>query len=275
MNRWQFLFVALLCCVNSNNVVAQGNTNLFQSGSRSVAMANASIAHTDIWANFHNQANLAFVDAFTIGFHFENRFFMEQLATGSVATSIPTKKGSMFSNFSYFGYDLFNESKLGVGYTHRILPSLAASVQFDWYNIYQALELGNKGALTFEMGIAGEVGENVNYGIHFLNPTNRQIKRNEDYIIPSIASAGASYRLNKLVLSAEVQKDTEFGTDANLGFEYAINKYILIRMGLSSSYSKYAFGLGFDFNKTKAGFAFAHHEVLGYTPHFSLSYAFN
>lgn len=274
MNKHYLKSVILFIILTIHTLNGQDNINLFQGGARSAGMANASVANRDLWANFHNQANLGFNEQKAIGFYFENRFFVENLATGSLALAFPTSRGSFFGSISYFGYELFHQSKIGAGYSHKVFPNHAFSIQFDLYNAYQTYELGNKGALSFELGMAGNLGENLSYGIHLLNPTNSQLNKIEIYNIPSVTSAGLRYEIKQLTASAEIEKNVYEALIYNLGIEYNLNNYILLRTGVSTGYSKYAFGVGFNFPNIQAGFSFAHHEILGYTPHFSLTYAF-
>jgi len=261
-------------------VVAQAwpqyNIYIFQPGARSAAMTHASVTNRDIWASFHNQANLGFISNGQLGFHAENRFYTERLASGSFAGALPLQTGGVaFANISYFGYDLYNESKTGLGYALQLSDMISAAVQLDLYTAFQSENLGTAQAVTYEIGLAAHVNEYISFGAHLINPNSAQLKNIEEYNIPSVVSAGMSFRLDDFMLNGELEKDYDFPAIFRAGAEYRLIPTVLLRGGISNGFSKYAFGIGFALNNMEAGFAFASHGVLGFTPHFSLTYHFN
>jgi hypothetical protein len=248
---------------------------VFQAGARSAGMAHASVTNDDIWASFHNQANLAFEPKLQMGFHAENRFYSRNLASGSFAIASPLYKGVFFSNISFYGFELYNEVKGGIGYTHQLFEKLSASVQFDYFSAFQNQNLGTSRAVTFELGLAGHITEALKFGAHLVNPTSAQFNNIVEYPLPSVVSFGASYKIAGFLFSSEIEKDFEASAVYHAGGEYELTDIIFVRAGVSNSFhSTYSFGLGFYFTNLQADFAFANHYILGFTPHFSLSYAF-
>lgn len=80
------------------------------------AVANASVADSRHWSAFSNPASIGYVSAMNFGFQYENRYFLSELSTKSIDFVLPSRLISTGISASYFGYSLYNEIMLGIGF---------------------------------------------------------------------------------------------------------------------------------------------------------------
>jgi hypothetical protein len=64
------------------------------------------------------------------------------------------------------------------------------------------------------------------------------------------------------------------GFNLRLGSEYLLRENFFIRGGISTRPFQHSAGFGYKWNACQLDFALVHHEILGYTPIFSLTYNF-
>lgn len=239
-------------------------------GTRAASMSNAYVAESDLWSVHHNQAGLGFYPQFAIGFHHENKFLVEEYSLHALGLTIPVKTGTLGISYTYFGYPVYNESKLGLGYGMSLGEKIAAGIQLNYHYNYLEGEFGNRHALSFEAGIQYRATDRVTIGAHVANPTRSTISAYEQDTIPTYFNIGFSYapvdyfRINMQVRS-RLNAETSFLT----GAEYMIFQNLFLRAGLGTSPFRGTFGLGYHYSRISADIGFTHHRILGFTPHFS------
>ena len=269
-NKILFLILGILFSVTGNSA----NDN-YPEGGRSSAMAGASVALIDFWALQNNQAGLAFLDKFSAGVYFENRFLVKELSLNAASVVLPTRSGVFGLNVSYFGYSKFNDCKVGLAYARSFGDVLAFGLQLDYLRTSIAENYGSKGVVSFELGIMSKITKNLTVGAHVYNPARVKIAEYSDERIPTIIRLGASYKIaGNFILCLEAEKDIDFPAVLKAGFEYKIIEKIFVRCGVASNPSLYSFGFGLNFKKLKIDFSSTIHQVLGYSPQISLIYIF-
>lgn len=262
-----FIFIPL-------NIFAAGEN--FPVGTRPAALANTYVMHSDIWSVYHNQAGLGFYPHFSLGFHHENKFIVPEYSLHALALTIPTKPGTMGFSYSYFGYEKYNESKIGLGIGRSFGNKLAAGVQTNIHHIYIAGEFDNRNALSVEGGIQFKPDDKVSFGIHLFNPSRSTISANYADTLTTTLRAGASYSpFEKLILGFEIEKHINKSPVYKSGIEYQLFESLFLRTGISTNPVQNTFGIGYKMKKISADIAFTHHQILGFTPHFSLQVEFN
>jgi len=244
-------------------------------GSRSAALGGASVALVDFWSLQNNQAGLAFYKHAAAGAYFENRFLVKELSLQSAGAVVPVKSGVFGLKLSYFGYSQYNESKVGLAYARRLSEKIAVGVQLDYLLTAFGNNYGKKGLVTFELGILSNINEHLSVGAHIFNPINAKISEYADERLPAIIRLGASYAFDdKLMVTAEVEKDTGFDPMAKFGVEYRIIDEIYVRGGIASNPGLYSFGFGLNLKNLKLDFSTSVHQVTGYSPQISMIYRF-
>ncbi|HPE35087.1 MAG TPA: hypothetical protein PLI65_09845 [Bacteroidales bacterium] len=244
-------------------------------GGRSAAMGNASAALTDFWSLQNNQAGLAFYHQMAAGIYFENRFLVKELSLRAGGVVMPVRAGVFGLNASYFGYELYNESKIGLGFARKFGERFAAGLQLDYLITALGEDYGSKGVVTFEAGILTKINDHLNIGAHVFNPVNVKLLEYADERVPAVFKVGAAWSLDaNIVLTAEVEKETDFDPVVKFGAEYRVIEEIYVRGGISTNPGQYSFGFGLNFKKLKVDFASSVHQVLGWSPQISLIYSF-
>lgn len=254
-------------------ILAQNN---FPSGARVSGVSHAGTTFTDLWANYHNQAGLAYIEDFTLGFHYENKYAFSLFSLQSFALAIPVYNGTIGGNIAIFGHPLFFESKIALAYGKSFGDRFAAGVQLNMLGIYQSEDFGNVSVLAVEGGLMAKPAENLTLGFHVFNPTGASFKQFINKKIPVILEMGLGYQITeKLLLITEVEKNFDNKAVVIAGAEYYFLQSVCARVGVSTfEYSNYSFGFGFSQKGIRADMAFSEHKLLGYSAHFSLSYSF-
>jgi hypothetical protein len=249
----------------------------YPAGARAAAMGNVSVMYPDFWSTWHNQAGLGFCSHFAVGFHHENRFVVPQFNLHSIGAVIPTGRGTFGLSYHYFGYPVYHESKFGLAFGKAFHERFAVGLQLNYLNTYINNELGNSGTVAIEAGIMAEPADNLLLGFHVYNPSGATIPKMGQEKIPVVMRMGIGYRFtDRLFLGAETEKDLDIaGPRYKLGLEYRLIEYIYARMGVMlQEYVEHSFGIGFDLLNFHAALAFSYHQLVGYTPYFSMQYVF-
>ncbi len=248
----------------------------YPSGARQSGMSNAGVTLFDVWSVYHNQAGLAKITGITFGFHYENRYAVDEYAQQSFAIAVPVAGGTIGAAYTFFGYSHYNESKFGLSFGKSFGERLSVGIQLDGFYVQLTDAYYNGWAITFEAGILAEPVDKLFIGAHVTNPAGSKFHRYEEEKLPVIFQLGMSYRFtDNFLLCLESEKSLDTRVIMKSGAEYKIVDNVYIRGGVSTCYmSTYSFGMGFVYKGLRADLAFSDHSVLGFTPHLSLTYAF-
>jgi hypothetical protein len=86
-------------------------------------LAGAAVTLSDVWAIGNNVAGMAGLKKTSIGIFAENRFGIQAFTTVGLQAVYPTPKyGNIGLDLIRFGDQLYNEQRLGLGYSHRLGP---------------------------------------------------------------------------------------------------------------------------------------------------------
>ena len=266
------LMVAALLVLSYGTWAANDN---YPFGGRAAGMGNAAVTLYDFWAISHNQAGLARMQNMAAGVYFENRFLIQELSFGAGAFVYPTGSGVLGLNFTYFGFDLYNESKIGLAYAREFGERFSAGVQLNYHNTTIKEDYGNKGNLTFELGAIFHILPELSIGIHLFNPTRAKIADFADERIPTIFRTGISYEFSdRVIVVVETEKSVNLNPVFRTGIEYRISDPLYIRGGIGTNPTTNAFGFGLELGNLIIDVATSFHHILGYSPQLSFIYNF-
>jgi len=264
--------VFLLPIFFSFSIFAQdGVTN--STDARSKGVANASVAFTGINSIFTNQAGLAGLENMGFLLSAEQRFVLNDLNNLGAGFAIPTNSGTFGLSISYFGFEDFNQSKIGLTYARKLMEKFSIGIQFDMLST-QISEYGNKNLFTFEIGVQSELIENLLLGFHLYNPVKLELI--EDEFLPTILRAGATYTASKkLMLHTELEKDFDFPFVFKAGIEYELVNDFWLRLGVHTNPTALSFGIGYQMkNGLRFDLASNYHQELGFTPSIGVGFDF-
>ncbi|MBK7871497.1 MAG: hypothetical protein IPJ74_12885 [Saprospiraceae bacterium] len=264
----KILFILLI--FNTLISIAQNGTPL-TGGARGAAMGNASVAFTDINSAFSNQAGLANLQSLSFTALAEQRFFISELQTLSVAAALPTASGTFGLTINHFGFEGFNQQKIGVAYARKLLDELSIGAQILALNT-RIPEYGSKASFTFELGFLMQVLPELRLGVHTYSPMQIELVEGEN--LPTVFKIGLAYLPSERVTcSAEVEKDIDFPARAKFGIEYQLVEQFNLRVGAATNPTNLAFGVGYGLkNGLIFDLASVYHQFLGFTPTVSVSF---
>jgi hypothetical protein len=246
----------------------------FPFGGRQAGMGNAGVSLYDFWGISHNQAGMARQQNPAAGFYFENRFLAREMSLGAGAFMMPAASGVVGLSLTYFGYAMYNESKIGLAYAHAFSEKLSAGVQLNYLNTSIGEGYGSAGNFAVEMGLIYELLPQLNVGAHLFNPTKARVKSNDGYgeeYIPTILRFGFSYAFSeRVLLSLETEKDIERDPVFKAGIEYQLADMFFVRAGLGSRPTQNTFGFGMYTGRFRIDLSSSFHHILGYSPQASI-----
>ncbi|HKR06689.1 MAG TPA: hypothetical protein VJY62_18790 [Bacteroidia bacterium] len=266
-----FIFLLLVSCVFP---LFAGNESI-QAGGRSAGVAGAAVTYSDIWSAFHNQAGLANLKKFSAGAFNETPFLLSELSTRGVAVALPVSDLGVFAvSMNYYGFNLYNEKKIGLAYAKSFGEKISAAIQIDYLGTSISEGYGSNSAFTVEAGFRAQVLPKLFLGAHVFNPTRAKLADYDKEKIPTVLKGGLSYLFSdKVTVSIESEKNMDADNIFKAGVEYHIVKVLFVRGGISTNPTKTAFGFGIDLDSFKFDIAASYHQQLGYTPNVSLTYS--
>lgn len=240
-------------------------------GARSMSMANASVTFEDVWAYHNNPAALANLKTFQAGLSYENRFLLKELQSQGVAIAVPLKVGVISVGGHMYGYNRFRSLKGGLGYSLKLAEKFSAGVQLNYQGIMLSEGYGTKSTMTAEAGILARITENWRMGLSVFNLNRAKLSNYQDDRLSTIMRLGTSYTFSeKVLVSIEAEKDLDYALRGKLGLEYQIVDHFFLRGGVATAPLELSFGLGYHLQMIQIDFGTAYHQILGWSPHFSL-----
>ena len=232
------------------------------------------VASVDLWSANNNQAALAFYEPQgAAGFYYQNSFMIKELGLSAGAAAIPTKSGVFGFSINNFGYNNFNTKKIGLAYGKTLAKNFAVGVQLDYLNMFLADNYGNRSMFTFELGLLAKVTDEINIGAHVFNPIRVKLANYNEERLPLAMNLGMQWKASdNFMLSAEVESDILNRAVFKFGLEYMITDMIYARAGISNNPNIFTFGAGLHIANFRLDFSSSMHQILGYSPQFSLIY---
>ena len=261
-----YAFIILFSVLNAT-AFAQ-NTNV-----TSNSLGGCGLTQTNVWSNLSNQAGLAEITQLSVGVSTKNSFGIKELSTHVAIFALPVSGGVFGLNVAYTGFELYNETKIGLAFGKKLSKSFNVGIQADYLGIYADGSTNNKNSFTFEIGAQKRLMRDLTLGIHIFNPI--AVKLNETEVIPTIFKLGLRYDANSKV-SVFTETELENGENGILkaGLEYKIIEQLQLRTGFSTNPAKNTFGIGYTLNNIQVDIAINRHQLLGYSPQFSISSTF-
>jgi hypothetical protein len=261
-----YAFIILFSVLNAT-AFAQ-NTNV-----TSNSLGGCGLTQTNVWSNLSNQAGLAEITQLSVGVSTKNSFGIKELSTHVAIFALPVSGGVFGLNVAYTGFELYNETKIGLAFGKKLSKSFNVGIQADYLGIYADGSTNNKNSFTFEIGAQKRLMRDLTLGTHIFNPI--AVKLNETEVIPTIFKLGLRYDANSKV-SVFTETELENGENGILkaGLEYKIIEQLQLRTGFSTNPAKNTFGIGYTLNNIQVDIAINRHQLLGYSPQFSISSTF-
>lgn len=249
---------------------------LISGGGRANSMGKAGAALIGNWGTFNNQAATAFETDLSLMSYCENRFGLKEFSAFLAAAVIPTSQGNITTSITYFGLEIYNEQKIGLGYTRRFSDNFSLALQFDLLGLSIPATGVSEHNITFEVGLIYKPTPKLNIGLHIFNPTQIKLSQSTDNTeVPQISRLGLSFKLSEnFLIASEIEHSSE--TDINIkgGLEYYLFDWLAIRSGYYDKPQTCTFGMGFKSKKLMVDLAYQLSNSRNKTPGISIRYYF-
>lgn len=261
------LFLLFKTAIASGEWIAQGG--------RAAGMGLSSAAVSDLWSVNNNQAGMAFYDKTGAGIYFENRYLIKEMGTQTGAFTLKTKFGMLGTTIAYSGDANYNTTQAGLAYAIKFGNRFAAGIQLDYIGTKLGEEYGKRRNVTFDAGIMVKITDQLIFGTHTFNPMHVKLSEYNNERIPTTLNAGFGFTFSdKLLLTAEAYKNSEFPMELRTGAEYKLGNVAYARIGLSTNPARYTFGFGIIMKNFTLDLSSSVHSQLGYSPQVSMQYSF-
>ncbi len=263
------LFNRIVLCALFSNISASG-TGIFPfSGTTNVHAINRGI-----WAVFDNPAGITDETTFTSGFSYHSRFLMQEVSAKAFAVIVPLKKaGNAGIGYQQFGYSLYKEQHASVVFARNFGSAVSAGLRFDYLATRFGGDYGSTSAITGSAGVLARITSSIRVGVSVFNPQRAKFSADGKERFPVIMLAGASWNFGG---------DTELGlgvVKSNSGKEllkcairYQAATKFLIHAAIANGAEPFTFGYIIKFSKFEIGMSSGYHQLLGFSPSFSLVY---
>ncbi len=255
------IYTIIIICSLTLSAFSQYNP-----GAKQISLSNSDVAlSNDVFSLFNNPAGLSQMNWREVGVYYSPApFGLSELANGFVAYHEPTHIGSFAIGGMSYGFDLYRESKLSLGYSYNYQNKFFAGVTIN-YQTVSIQNYGNDGAIFLNLGGLAYVSNILRLGFSIQN-INRASFGNDDDQIPMIFNTGFSYDVvDDLTLNFAVEKDIKYKASFQFGISYDIIEYLSLRTGFSNEPSKFSAGIGINYSMFSLDYAMYTHNDLGLT----------
>jgi hypothetical protein len=262
--------LALLLILNNQFLFAQPNLPM---GARANSMSNAMVAVVDPWSFHHNPGALGFQKTVAGGICYENRFLLKELQSQGAVYVQPLKKGVLSVGAQLYGFELYRTTRAGLGYSMLLAENFSVGVQMNYLGLQLREQYGSLHTLTAELGLLYNISENWRIGASVFNLGRTKLAEYQNERFGTTMRLGTSYNLSsKVLLALEAEKNINYPLRAKIGLEYQPLSKFFIRGGLNTAPFEGTFGFGYKFKPLQLDLGSSYHQVLGWSPHFSLTF---
>jgi hypothetical protein len=268
--RFFISIISFLFCF-SLTIQAQSGFSA-SAGARSVGIGQITTTLNGMAAGFGNCATIPFYRSTGAQVFALQRFNLAELKEIGITTAFSAgKNGSFFGSIQHFGFETYQEQKLGIGYGLKLTPTTAASIQLDVYQ-FRITEYGNTIQPGFEIGLFSQPFKQISLGAHISNPI--QLKGENGIRIPTLLRFGGAYfPSTKVSVYGELEKDIDFPVAVKAGLEYFPVEQFTIRLGAISEPASVHLGVGYLIqSKIRVDLGLGYSTLLGITPSLGLTF---
>lgn len=237
-------------------------------GARELGMGQATVALQEThWAMFSNPAMMP--DDHNSASFFGVRYYgLSEITDMAVSVTYPTKIGVLGAGAHRYGFDLFNENRLRLGYKNSFMGFHFGAI-LNYSHVSQGIDNGSAGAVGVDVGLAAAILPQLWIGAKATNINQPEYGSLNDEALPRDLSIGLSYQLSdRALFSTEVYKDVQFPISYRGGIEVKIIDQLMGRAGITTNPQTFSAGFGYSASVWSANVAIQRHEdsILGYSP---------
>jgi hypothetical protein len=235
----------------------------------------SSVISQNVFSVFNNPAAISDFKKVNAGINSEQRFSEIKLNTSSIALVVPSKFINIGFSINHFGYELFNQQKFGLSLGKKLSKQFSLGVTFSYFetNISEQVPAGN---FFGEMGLLYQPFSKWHFGMFIFNPNQSKYSFISYDRIPTFVRFGVSYDVSdKVQFISETEQILNQSLVLRGGIKYQIHEILSLSIGAANNPVYLTFGTGIKLKSFKVDFAASVHQVLGVSPHLSISFPLN
>jgi hypothetical protein len=267
----KIVLTIIIFCAITISVFSQ-----YSPGAKQISLSNSDVALSDdVFSLFNNPAGLAQMGWREIGIYYSPApFGLSELSNGFVAYHEPTSFGSFGLGGMTYGYELYREATLSLGYSYNYQNKFFIGASFN-YRTLSIKNYGSDATITINLGGLTYLTNNIRFGFAIQN-LNKATFGDTDNQIPMIFNAGLSYDvMDEITVNTAIEKDINYKPSVQFGINYDIIEYLSLRSGFSNEPSKYSAGIGINYSIFSLDYAIFTHNDLGITHQAGLIISFD
>lgn len=229
----------------STDAYTLGRANIKSVSGKSVSAFNSSALNID--------SNLV------IGLFINNQYALQALSSfGAFARKI-IGNGQFSGGISFFGDENYQERRLNTAYALKVQENLRFGVAINaWQFAFREKE-ANQSILTFSPAV-NYVYKDLEIGFF---AQNLGLTKESSFYLQESLALGASYYLNNVILSAELEKYSNRKLLTKIAIDYSLNKKISFIYGLGLGEFNQHLGIAFMLRNIRIDVAFFYQNKLG------------
>lgn len=238
----------------------------YNPGAKQISLANSDVAlANDVFTLFNNPGGLSQLNWREVGVYYSPApFGLMELANGYVAYHEPLNFGSMAIGGMTYGYELYRESKIILGYSYNYENLFFAGAAVNYHSV-SIKNYGSAGTFYFNLGGLVYLLNDLRWGFYIHNINKATISDADDQI-PMVLSTGFSFDIVKnFSLNFALEKDISYNPSVQFGIDYDIIEFLSLRIGTSNQPSRFTSGIGINYSVFSLDYAFFTHPDLGLT----------
>jgi hypothetical protein len=238
----------------------------YNPGAKQISLSNSDVALSDdVFSLFNNPAGLSQMNWREVGIYYSPApFGLKELANGYVSYHEPTSLGSFAIGGMSYGFELYHESRVALGYSYNYSNRFFAGIVINYQSV-TIKNYGNDGALFINVGGLAYITNSLRFGFMIQN-INRATFGKDNNQIRMIFNTGLSYNVvNDLNLNFALEKDINYKPSILFGINYDIIDNFSLRTGFSNEPSRYCAGIGINYSIFSFDYAIFSHNDLGLT----------
>lgn len=242
-------------------------------GARSVGIGQTGVALPDHqWAIFSN-SSLMSTDERRISFYGFRYVGFSEISDLAASIQVPTRFGSIGAGFHRFGFDLFNQTHLRLGYKKQF-KQFHAGLTVNYSHVQQGGGYGSAGAIGANLGIAAQILETLWLGARATNINQPAYGETDEYLPRDLAIGLSYFPSPRVMLTADAVKDVRFPMSLRAGAEVELIDGFRARAGMSTQPETYGGGFGYFTDRLQINIGVQQHVPLGLSPAVDLGVTF-
>ena len=248
------------------------------SDGRLMALGGGNAALYDGSAWCCNPAGLSGIGRPLVSLSYQQQLWQREMGTKSLGAAIPDfKAGAIGIDYTHFGNLDYHQQKVSLAQGLAIVERyLALGVALHYFSIGTSdPHYDSQRTMSFSLGLLSRPSDKLSLGLNIFNPNPLLLpKLSRDWLSCHL-NLGATYSLSPDLLAlAEIEKELSRPTRLRVGLEYNYSHTFFGRIGMATRPTIYTFGMGYWHKSCTINLALQIHQILGTTPHVSMSYRF-